>query len=98
MAGIYRLHITNENVHIRNSPFTHQVLPGPTNPANCKVTGAGFTSGAPAPQSGVINTCILQALDQFGNQQVTGGEPFSISIVGGNNPVPLVEGLFTNWP
>ena len=93
VAGIFRMHITNEGVHIRNSPFTHQVLPGPTNPGNCKVLGGGIADGSQPPQSGVINSFLIQAADQFANKQIIGGEQFTVSIMGGNNPVPLVEDL-----
>ena len=93
VAGTYRLHITNESVHIRNSPFTHQVLPGPTNPAHCTVVGSGFAPNTPPPQSGTINTFAIRTGDQFGNMALRGGEEFSVTIEGGNNPVPLLEDL-----
>ena len=41
----------------------------------------------------VINSFLIQAADQFSNKQIIGGEQFTVSIMGGNNPVPLVEDL-----
>ena len=91
VAGIFRMHITNDGVHIRNSPFTHQVFPGPTNPANCRVLGGGIADGSASPKSGMINQFVIRAADQFDNTALQGGEQFSVSAAGGNNPVPLVE-------
>ena len=86
---MYKLHVLNGDVHIRNSPFTHQVRPGMINPANCKVDGLF----GHIPQSGAVNHFVIVTCDQFNNQQIVGGENFFVSIVGGNNPVPLVTGI-----
>jgi hypothetical protein len=90
-AGFFYLHILNEGDHIRNSPFTHLVLPGPTTPANCKIQG-GFAQETPV--IGVVNKFYIVACDQFDNEETSGGEPFTVNIQGGNNPIPLLLGLF----
>ena len=94
-AGFFYLHIQNEGDHIRNSPFTHLVLPGPTNPANCKIIN-GFNTETPTV--GVVNKFTIVACDQFDNEETTGGEPFFVNIQGGNNPIPLLLGtLFSSF-
>jgi hypothetical protein len=88
-AGYFILHILNGDLPIRNSPFTHVVNPGPTIPAKCRVEGDGIV----CPKSGFINSFLIVAVDQFDNQQSIGGEPFTVTIIGGNNPIPVFAGM-----
>jgi len=88
-AGYFLLSVKNDRDHVRNSPFMHRVLPGPTTPANCRIEGL---LGVPLAAAELLRFTIV-AQDQFNNRQVLDNEPFVVSITGGNTPVPLITDL-----
>jgi len=79
VPGDFKLHIMlNDEHHVYGSPFSVQVMPSKTYPFNCHANGPALKSLIP----GQTSQFVINACDKFGNEKMTGGDPFEVSVQG----------------
>jgi len=78
VAGTYSLRVKCEGQHIKNSPFTVNIVPGPISAGKVVATGDGLSKAV----AGEPANFTVHAKDSFGNSIKTGGAKFDAVLEG----------------
>jgi hypothetical protein len=78
VAGEYLLDVMYDGLSLNGSPFSVKVEPGPTIAVKCSAHGKGLKQ----IESTIPARFVIEARDEFGNQNVGGGVQFGVRIRG----------------
>jgi len=91
--GRYSASIVRNKQHLRGSPFSLVLFPGPTSPLFTTVDGAAL-SGLTA---GVLGTLIITARDSFNNPKTVSTDAFTIYTPAGLSATLRPQGAFAQY-
>ena len=87
VAGSYSITVFDGEAHVKGSPFTINVLPGPPNPQSCDLQGASaFVTSVDAP-----NQILANLVDTFGNLVTESNEALVTAFISTVPGAPLLQ-------